>query len=149
MSDNIVTIRFRPALSAMNAAGTKTRTTRIERKGNPGDIFFDAGICYRLIRVEQMEIGEALRGWNEEGYSRLYDMARELLDIYGSRLSGRKLWVHWYTKWYPEMEPIHESFLVVLGRCLEGIVDLVPGPKRHHAMELLEEYVHAVEEVLK
>lgn len=27
--------------------------------------------------------------------------------------------------------------------------NLVPGPERHHAMELLEEYVHAVEEVLK
>lgn len=144
------TIRFRQDHARANTEGIKTCTTRMEKKGEPGECFFCEGICYRLTRVEQMPFVKALNWWQDEGYRHMPIMARDLTDIYGRAALGAKVWwVHHYEKWYPTITFRQEEALDALALVLEELATMIPESKRARAIMLLENYNHAYVEATK
>ena len=139
-------IKFRWDHARANTEGIKTCTTRMTKKGEPGECFFCEGICYRLTRVEQMPFFKALDWWQDEGYRNLSAMGADLTNIYGRDLMVAKVWVHHYEKWYPTITFRQEEALDALALVLEELATMIPESKRARATMLLENYVQAYEE---
>lgn len=100
----IVKLSFRPHMDQWNESGRKCRTTRLEKKAEPEDVFFRRGICYQITWVLPMTLVQAVCGeWSKEGYSSRPEFVAELMDIYPEltcdNAVGRIVWVYHYHKW--------------------------------------------------
>ena len=80
---SLITIKFSPEMEDLVMRGEKCMTTRLSRKGEPGDIFIVRNRVYRLLTVLHTHNLEMLRYcYGDEGFNSFQEFKEYLISIY-------------------------------------------------------------------
>jgi len=79
----LITLNFSPEMEDLVMQGRKSMTTRMTRKGEPGDVFLVRDRLYRLLTVMHTHSLEMLRHcYRDEGFESFQAFKDALLVIY-------------------------------------------------------------------
>ena len=94
-----IILKFGRGPGRLIRSGRKNMTSRMEKKGDPGDRFSYKGKTYELVHVAKVKAETILKNhYRSEGYDLPEELEAQLLNYYPDLKYTDKLWIHIFSE---------------------------------------------------